>query len=91
MFRRKAPGLRNGIYKMASSLGAALGVALSAAIFAGLSRRDGFRPFAEIAMGRTENINVRFAASMALMFNVFMVAIGIIAIMATVPKRVHQP
>jgi DHA2 family multidrug resistance protein-like MFS transporter len=88
---QESAGSASGIYKMASSLGAALGVALSAAIFAGLSRRDGFRPFAEIAMGRTENINARFAASMALMFNVFMVAIGIIAIMATVPKRVHQP
>jgi DHA2 family multidrug resistance protein-like MFS transporter len=88
---QESAGSASGIYKMASSLGAALGVALSAAIFAGLSRLDGFRPFAEIAMGRTENINVRFAASMALMFNVFMVAIGIIAIMATVPKRVHQP
>jgi len=33
---------------------------------------------------------VRFAASMALMFNVFMVAVGILAIMATVPKRAHH-
>jgi len=88
---QESAGSASGIYKMASSLGAALGVALSAAIFAGLSRMDGFRPFAEIAMGRTENINVRFAASMALTFNVFMVAVAIIAIMSTVPKRAHYP
>ncbi len=80
-------GSASGIYKMASSLGAALGVAISAAIFAGLSHLEGLGPFAEIAMGRTDNINVRFAASIALMFNVFMVAVGLIAIMATVPRR----
>jgi DHA2 family multidrug resistance protein-like MFS transporter len=38
-------------------------------------------------MGRTDNIDVRFAASMALMFNVLMVAVAIIAITMTVPKR----
>jgi DHA2 family multidrug resistance protein-like MFS transporter len=84
---RESAGSASGIYKMASSLGAALGVALSAAIFAGLSQTEGLAPFAEIALGKTENINVRFAASMALMFNVSMVIIGIIAIMATVPRR----
>jgi DHA2 family multidrug resistance protein-like MFS transporter len=84
---QEAAGSASGIYKMASSLGAALGVAISAAIFAGLSQLHGFAPFAEIAMGRTDNVNVRFAASVALMFNVFMVAVAIIAIMATVPTR----
>jgi DHA2 family multidrug resistance protein-like MFS transporter len=72
---------------MASSLGAALGVAISAALFAGLSRLKGFAPFAEIAMGRNDNVSVRFAAAMALMFNVGMVAVAIVSIMATVPKR----
>jgi len=88
---QESAGSASGIYKMASSLGAALGVAISAAIFAGLSQTEGFTPFAEIAMGRTENINVRFAASMALIFNVFMVAVGIVAIMATVPKLATSP
>lgn len=83
-------GSASGIYKMASSLGAALGVAISAAIFAGFSRMDGVVPFAEIAMGRTDNIHVRFAASVALMFNVLMVVIAIIAIVLTVPKQNRQ-
>ena len=86
---QESAGSASGIYKMASSLGAALGVAVSAAIFAGLSQAQGFGPFAQIALGRTENIAVRFAASMALMFNVSMVAVAIIAIMATVPERAH--
>jgi DHA2 family multidrug resistance protein-like MFS transporter len=83
-------GSASGIYKMASSLGAAFGVAISAAIFAGLSHMDGFVPFAEIAMGRTDNIQVRYAASVALMFNVLMVAIAIVAIIMTVPKQTPQ-
>jgi DHA2 family multidrug resistance protein-like MFS transporter len=72
---------------MASSLGAALGVAISAAIFAALSHTQGFARFATIAMGRTDNVDVRFAASAALMFNVLMVAVAIAAIMLTIPKR----
>jgi DHA2 family multidrug resistance protein-like MFS transporter len=84
---QETAGSASGIYKMASSLGAAFGVAISAAIFAALSHMKAFVPFAEIAMGRTDNIDVRFAASMALMFNVLMVAVAIIAITMTVPKR----
>jgi MFS transporter, DHA2 family, multidrug resistance protein len=87
---QETAGSASGIYKMASSLGAALGVAISAAIFAGFSHTEGFTPFVDIAMGRTDNINVRFAALIALMFNVLMVGIAIIAIMMTVPKRDHQ-
>jgi len=83
-------GSASGIYKMASSLGAALGVAISAAIFAGFSHMEGVVPLAEIAIGRTDNIHVRFAASVALFFNVLMVVIAIVAIMMTVPKQNHQ-
>jgi len=72
---------------MASSLGAAFGVAISAAIFTGLSHTSGFAPFADIAMGRTDNLNIRFAASMGLMFNVLLVVVAIIAIIMTVPKQ----
>jgi DHA2 family multidrug resistance protein-like MFS transporter len=84
---QESAGSASGIYKMASSLGAALGVAISAAIFAGLSQGKGFALFADVALGRTDNLAVRFAASMALVFNVAMVAVAIIAIMATVPDR----
>ena len=79
-------GSASGIYKMASSLGAAFGVAISAAIFAGFSRLKAFGPFAQIAMGRTDNLDIRFAASMALIFNVAMVVIAIVAIVMTIPE-----
>jgi len=79
-------GSASGIYKMASSLGAAFGVAISAAIFYGLSKMKGAPPMADIFMGRTDNIDVRYAAGIGLLFNVFMVIIAIVAIIITVPK-----
>lgn len=82
-------GSGSGIYKMASSLGAAFGVAISAAIFTALSASpesvawlEGVITFA----GRQDNLAVREAAIIALMFNVFMVVVAIMSIMLTVPK-----
>jgi DHA2 family multidrug resistance protein-like MFS transporter len=83
-------GSASGIYKMASSLGAALGVAISAAIFYGLSKMKGTPPMAYVFMGRTDNIEVRYAAGLALLFNVFMVVVAIIAIVITVPKHLQK-
>ena len=80
-------GAASGIYKMASSLGAAFGVALSAAIFTALSERDNsFTAVSDLFLGRTDNVDIRFAATVALLFNVVMVIIAIIAIILTVPK-----
>jgi DHA2 family multidrug resistance protein-like MFS transporter len=82
-------GAGSGIYKMASSLGAAFGVAISAGIFTGLSAvsaplsmLDNVIHFA----GRQDNVAIRQAAMVALVFNLLMVALAIIAIMKTVPK-----
>lgn len=76
---------------MASSLGAAFGVAISAAIFTALSGDnssvnwlDGVITFA----GRQDNLAVREAAMVALGFNVLMVAMAIVSIMLTVPKGI---
>ncbi|OKL40238.1 MFS transporter [Pontibacter flavimaris] len=79
-------GSASGIYKMASSLGAAFGVAISAAIFYGLSQSEGIPPMADLFLGRTDNINVRFAAGVGLLFNVFMIVVAIVAILLTIPK-----
>ena len=80
-------GAASGIYKMASSLGAAFGVAISAALFTSLSGLNGdFGPLSDLFLGRTDNISIRFAAAVALLFNVMMVIIAIIAIAMTVPK-----
>jgi DHA2 family multidrug resistance protein-like MFS transporter len=80
-------GAASGLYKMASSLGAALGVAISAAIFAALSGRSAAPFFAGLAMGRIDNVDLRFAGAVALIFNVLMVAVAIVGILATVPNE----
>lgn len=80
-------GAASGIYKMASSLGAAFGVAISAALFTSLSGGHfSFAPLSDLFLGRTDNIGIRFAAAVALLFNVLMVIIAIIAIAVTVPR-----
>lgn len=80
-------GAASGIYKMASSLGAAFGVAISAALFTALSDTQlGFTSISELFMGRTDNVTIRFAASVALLVNVLMVVVAMIAIVVAVPN-----
>jgi hypothetical protein len=40
----------------------------------------------EVFLGKTSNIDIRFAAGTALQFNLFMVVISLVAIARTVPK-----
>lgn len=78
-----------GIYKMASSLGAAFGVAISAAIFTALSANPGAVNWLEgviTFVGRQDNLAIRQAAMIALGFNVLMVLVAILSIMLTVPN-----
>lgn len=82
-------GSGSGIYKMASSLGAAFGVAISAAIFTALSTGTNSVHWLEGVItfyGRQDNLGIREAAIIALMFNVFMVVVAILSIMLTIPK-----
>jgi DHA2 family multidrug resistance protein-like MFS transporter len=83
-------GSGSGLYKMASSLGASFGVAISAAIFTSLSGDaesgrwlEGVITFA----GRQDNLAVRQAALIALAFNLLMIAAAVVSIMLTVPKH----
>lgn len=83
-------GAGSGIYKMASSLGVALGVAVSAAVFTALSGQtgpiewmDGLINFA----GRQDNLALRQGALVALGLNLLMVILAIISILMTVPKH----
>ena len=80
-------GAASGIYKMASSLGAAFGVAISAALFTSLNGGNfTFEPLSEQILGRTDNVGMRFAAAAALLFNVIMVIVATIAVAVTVPE-----
>lgn len=82
-------GSGSGIYKMASSLGAAFGVAISAGIFVGFSSIKAPGNIIDqiiLFAGRQDNIAIREAAMIALLFNLFMVILAIIAIIRTIPK-----
>ncbi|RZT42028.1 MFS transporter [Cupriavidus agavae] len=80
-------GAGAGIYKMASSLGGAFGVAISAAIFTAL-RADTGAPLLDgvMAFEGGREIAVREAASLALCFNLVMVVVAAISIMLTIPR-----
>jgi len=82
-------GAGSGIYKMASSLGASFGVAISGAIFTALSADNATVDWIAGAItfvGRQDNLAIREAALFALVGNLLMVAVAIISIMLTVPK-----
>lgn len=83
-------GSGSGLYKMASSLGASFGVAISAAIFTALSGDTGSARWLDGVItfaGRQDNIAVRQAAMIALAFNLLMVVAAVVSIMLTVPKH----
>ncbi|EHK67728.1 MFS transporter, partial [Achromobacter arsenitoxydans] len=88
-------GAGAGIYKMASSLGASFGVAISAAIFTALSAGENVQWIEDVItfVGRQDNVVVREAALVALIFNLLLIAAAIVSIALTVPraKAVPQP
>lgn len=79
-------GSAAGIYKMASSLGSAFGVALSAAVYtAGAKIPESLVP--HIFWGTQSNVGLRFGGGLALIFNVLMCVIALISIIVLVPRK----
>jgi DHA2 family multidrug resistance protein-like MFS transporter len=77
-----------GIYKVASSLGEAIGAAISLALFTGLSGSPATIIGDVIYMeGRTDNIALRLAAMIALGVNLVFVLLAILIITIMVPKE----
>lgn len=81
-------GSGSGIYKMASSLGAAFGVAISAGVFAALKVGENITWMEGVItfVGRQDNVIVREAATIALAVNLLMIVLAIISIVVTIPK-----
>ena len=82
-----------GIYKMASSLGASFGVAISATVFTALSNSSESVRWIEGVIsyvGRQDNLAVRQAAFFALAVNLLMVIAAIVSILVTIPKRTSE-
>lgn len=74
---------------MASSLGGAIGAAISLALFTafrGSTEATVFLGDVLVNYGRTDNVALRRAAVIALAFNLLMVIIAIVSITLTVPK-----
>jgi DHA2 family multidrug resistance protein-like MFS transporter len=88
-------GAGAGIYKMASSLGASFGVAISSTIYTTIAGRGEGIPWIEGAitfLGRQENLASRQAALFALLANLLMVVAAVASIVVTVPKgRTGEP
>lgn len=83
----------SGIYKMASSLGSAFGIAVSSAIYYGLLSGSGqqLAPensfFNQIFIGEQSNLVFRQSAMIAMAYNICMVLLAILVISITVPKQ----
>lgn len=82
-------GAGSGIYKMASSLGAAFGVAISAGVFSALNIGEHIHWLEGVItfVGRQDNVVIRQAATIALGINLLMILMAIISIMITIPIR----
>lgn len=84
-------GAASGIYKMASSLGNAIGVAISAALYVAAQSVDPqLIQSWGLFMGRQDNVALRFGGAVGLLFNVFMVLVAIASIILTVPSQRPQ-
>ncbi|HLV03359.1 MAG TPA: MFS transporter [Actinomycetaceae bacterium] len=80
-------GSGSGIYKMASSLGGAMGAAISLAVFTAVAGSESTIIGEVIEMqGRTDNIALRQGAMFALGLNLVFVLLAILSITTTVPK-----
>jgi DHA2 family multidrug resistance protein-like MFS transporter len=78
-----------GIYKMASSLGASFGVAISATVFTTLSEGSKAVEWTEGVIsyvGRQDNVNIREAGLAAFGVNLAFVVLAIVSIMVTIPE-----
>ena len=82
-------GAGAGIYKMASSLGAAFGVAISSTIYTSLNMRVSPSSMLDEVItfvGRQDNVVLRDSAFWALLFNLVCVLLAVVVIFLTVPK-----
>lgn len=78
----------SGIYKMASSLGSAFGIAISSAIYYGLIKDEAPLNFINsVFIGEQSNVLFRQSAMIAMLHNIVMIILAVLVILATVPKH----
>jgi MFS transporter, DHA2 family, multidrug resistance protein len=81
-------GAAGGLYKMASSLGNAMGVAISASLYAAGQRVDPevIRTWG-LFIGNQDNVAIRFGGAIGLLFNLVLVVAAIVSIIVTIPRE----
>lgn len=80
-------GTASEVYKMACSLGNAIGVATSAAVYvAAQNVSPELLDQLDIFIGRQDNVALRFGGVIGLLFNVLLVGLAIALIILTLPK-----
>ncbi|MGO0575397.1 MFS transporter [Ornithinimicrobium panacihumi] len=80
-------GAGAGIFKMASSLGSAIGVAISLAIFTGLMGSNSLILGSTVTFtGVQDNVALRQAGMVVMIWNLVIVLVAILAIALTVPR-----
>ena len=79
-------GAGAGIYKMASSLGGAIGAAISLAIFSGFIGGGNILGNTLEFQGVQDNVGVRTGGMFVMLFNLLLCVIAILSIVMTVPK-----
>ncbi|QCU78309.1 MFS transporter [Citricoccus sp. SGAir0253] len=85
-------GAAGGMYKMASSLGNAMGVAVSAALYAaGRGVDPAVIQSWGVFIGNQDNVALRFGGAIGLLFNVFMVGVALVSILLTIPRERQEP
>lgn len=78
-------GAAAGIYKMASSLGSAFGVAMSAAIYTAAANIPASL-VPHVFLGTQANVALRFGGGLGLLFNALICVVALIAIIVAVPE-----
>jgi DHA2 family multidrug resistance protein-like MFS transporter len=78
-------GTAAGLYKMASSLGSAFGVAISAAIYTAAQHLPAAL-VPDIFWGRQDNVAMRFGGGLGLLFNIMICVVALISVMVAVPE-----
>lgn len=85
---KEQSGAGAGIFKMASSLGGAIGAAVSLTLFSTMRPEGGYNWLATVLepLGRTDNIAIRQAANFSLTFHLVVTVIAIFVVLALIPK-----
>lgn len=85
---KEQSGAGAGIFKMASSLGSAIGAAVSLTLFSTMRPASGYEWISALVepIGRQDNIDIRHAANFSFTFHLIATLVAIMVVLAFIPK-----